>query len=348
MVSIRRGPRVTLGIIIASALVVSFIATGLWRVVLVRNAVLDHANARSSHTGSIPRAGGAVFCVLTLACAVASIVMDWGNPRVATILILGGGLVAVVGFIDDVKPLPAVVRFLSHAIAAVVLVVGLSPLPEAIAGIPVAIPAWIIQVLLALAVMWSINLWNFMDGIDGLAGSQAMIVLAGLTIVAGCFSSHGLLPAVMTGLVGGFLVWNLSPRRLFMGDAGSGFLGFAVLLMIAVLWTRGDLPIWSGILAAAMMWVDATVTLVRRTLRGQRPWVAHRSHVYQHLAQGNWSHRQVAGAYAAIQVVVLCPLAVVAIYWPWTGPWLTGVVIMVLVPIALSLGGGTDTLRADR
>lgn len=338
----------TLGIIIASCVVVSCVATGLWRVVLVRHAVLDQANARSSHTGSIPRAGGVVFCVLTLLYAVVSLALDWSDPRAAMILIVGGGLVAIIGFVDDIKPLPAAVRFLTHAIAAVVLVVGLSPLPQSIAGISVVIPAWLIQVLLAIAVMWSINLWNFMDGIDGLAGSQAMIVLAGLTLVAGCSGSSGILPAVMAGLVGGFLLWNLSSRRLFMGDAGSGFLGFAVLLMIAVLWTRGDIPIWSGVLAAAMMWIDATVTLVRRTMRGQRPWVAHRSHVYQHLVQGNWSHRQVTAVYGALQVVFLCPLALAAIYWPWAGPWLTAGVVVVLVPIAVSLGGGVDASRAER
>ncbi len=338
----------TLGIIVAAALVVSFIATGLWRVVLVRNAVLDHANARSSHTGSIPRGGGVVFCVLTLVFAVVSLAMGWCDSRVAGVLLLGGGLIAAVGFIDDIRPLPAAVRFSAHALAAIILVVGLSPLPQSIAGIPIVIPAWLMQVLLVLAVMWSINLWNFMDGIDGLAGSQAMIVLAGLTVVAGCSGSSGILPAVMTGLVGGFLLWNLSSRRLFMGDAGSGFLGISVLLLIVVLWTRGDMPIWSGVLATAMMWVDATVTLVRRTLRGQRPWVAHRSHVYQHLVHGNWSHRQVTAAYCAVQIIFLCPLALAAIYWPWAGPWLTVGVVVVLVPIAISLGGGVDASRAER
>lgn len=337
-----------LGVIIASCVLVSFVGTGLWRIVLVRHAVLDHANARSSHTGSIPRAGGAVFCVLTLLYTVVSLVMGWGDPRGAMILIVGGGLVAIIGFIDDVNPLPAAVRFLAHAIAAVVLVVGLSPLPQSIDGIPVVIPPWLIQALLAIAVMWSINLWNFMDGIDGLAGSQAMIVFAGLTIVAGCSGSSGTLPAVITGLVGGFLLWNLSSLRLFMGDAGSGFLGFAVLLMIAVLWSLGNIPIWSGVLAAAMMWIDATVTLVRRTMRGQRPWVAHRSHVYQHLVQGDWSHRQVTAVYGAIQIVFLCPLALAAMYWPWAGPWLTVGASAVLVPLAISLGGGVDATQTER
>ncbi|MCP4892879.1 MAG: glycosyltransferase family 4 protein [Actinomycetales bacterium] len=337
----------TFGIIVVSSLLVSLFATGLWRVVLVRHAVLDHANARSSHTGSIPRGGGVVFCALTLSYTATSLAMGWGDPRSAMVLLVGGGLVATVGFIDDLNPLPAVVRLLIHAIAAIVLVAGLSPLPQSIAGIPVVVPAWIIQILLAIAVMWSINLWNFMDGIDGLAGSQAVIVLAGLTIVASCSGSNGTLPAVMTGLVGGFLAWNLSSCRLFMGDAGSGFLGFAVLLMIAGQWSLGDIPIWSGVLATAMMWTDASVTLVCRTMRKQRPWVAHRSHVYQHLVQGDWSHRQVTAIYGAIQILVLCPLALAAMHFPWSGPWLTAGVILVLTPVAISLGGGVEASQAE-
>jgi Fuc2NAc and GlcNAc transferase len=152
----------------------------------------------------------------------------------------------------------------------------------------------------------------------------------------------------MAGLVMGFLVWNTSTRRLFMGDAGSGFLGFAVLLTIAVLWDRGDLPIWSGVIVTATMWVDATVTVVRRTTSGLRPWEAHHYHVYQHLAGGGWSHRRVSAVYLLLQIGIMCPIAAAAMVWPSSGPWLAGLVIVAMVAVAIGLRGGVDAAVTDR
>jgi len=332
----------TLATIVVVAFAISAITTGLWRNALVRHSVLDHANERSSHTGSIPRAGGVVFCVLAVAVAVIGASAGLVDTRFAIVLAIGGGLTAIVGFIDDVRPLPPLVRLLAHAAAAAVLVIGLSPLPESLAGVDVVIPAVLLQMLLGVAVIWSINLWNFMDGIDGLAASQASVVFATTAGVAAVSGGPMALPAAMTGLVLGFLVWNVSTRRLFMGDAGSGFLGFAVLLTIAVLWDRGDLPIWSGVIVTATMWVDATVTVVRRTLRGLRPWEAHRSHAYQHLVRRGWTHRRVSGGYLLLQIGVMCPMAIAAIAWPCSAPWLAGLVTVVMVVVAAWLGAGSE------
>jgi UDP-N-acetylmuramyl pentapeptide phosphotransferase/UDP-N-acetylglucosamine-1-phosphate transferase len=264
---------------------------------------LDIPNQRSSHTRPTPRGGGLVivggFFVglgvwLALGGSLSPRALGW---------LAGALLVASVSFVDDLRPLPAIPRLLTHALAAVVLtIVGVqqreTPL---LLALPLAF-VWIALVT---------NVYNFMDGIDGLAATQAVIAGAALAI-AGSIVTNPLLAtsgSLLAAASIGFLVYNLPPARLFMGDVGSTFLGFsfAGLSLLGNIGVGGGrVPVEFGAVILAPFLFDSLVTLVRRMARGERWYAAHRSHYYQRLTQRGLSHRQVTSLYAGLAVAAAC------------------------------------------
>ena len=225
---------------------------------------------------------------------------------------LGAGLtIAMLGFIDDRSSLPARWRFLGHLAAASWVLWWMGPIPRipmfgVLVDLSYAGPA-----LCGLYLVWMVNLFNFMDGIDGIASVEALTTALGgalLWWLAG--SGTGWLVAVLfAACVGGFLVWNFPPAKIFMGDAGSGFLG----LMVAVLslWCGQSTPalFWAWFILIGCFMVDATTTLVRRVRRGERFFEAHRSHAYQYASRRAGRHLPVTLACGAINLLWLLPLA---------------------------------------
>jgi len=295
----------------AAGLVAAWLLTGLVRRYAVRTQLLDHPNERSSHSVPTPRGGGVGFVVAFLVLATG---MAWAGiiERGLAAAIVGSGLlVAMLGFIDDRRPVPARWRFLGHAVAGVWVLWWLGPLPPVpMFGVNVNL-SFAATALSWLMVVWLINVFNFMDGIDGIAGVEAVTVAAGgalLWWLAGQ-GTGWIAGAVFAACVAGFLVWNFPPAKIFMGDAGSGFLGLMVALL--ALWcaqARAEL-IWSWLILAGCFTVDASTTLVRRALRGERVYEAHRLHAYQYAARRHGGHRPVTLACAAINVLWLLPLA---------------------------------------
>jgi len=252
------------------------VATLLLLVLLLKQAALlplDHPNERSLHTRPTPRIGGlALFPGAILGCVVAG-AMD-ADAR----LMLGlAGIVFVVSIADDLRGLPVVLRFGAHLLVAFALaLVLLGPSPMAVAA--------------ALAVAWMTNLYNFMDGTNGLAGGMAAI---GFTSFGLASEAPGLSFA-LAGAALGFLVFNFDPARVFLGDAGSIPLGFLAggLGLLGVV--RGEWPWWFPLLVFSAFLVDATATLLRRLIRGEKVWNAHRDHYYQRLVRMGCSHRRLA------------------------------------------------------
>jgi UDP-N-acetylmuramyl pentapeptide phosphotransferase/UDP-N-acetylglucosamine-1-phosphate transferase len=252
-------------------------------------------NERSSHLRPTPTGGGVVI-VAGFLIGLAIWLWQGGSlsPR-ALGWLAGALLVAGVSFVDDVRSLPAGLRLAVHGLGAVVLTLAGA---QSLALLPLAF-LWIALVT---------NVYNFMDGIDGLAGSQA--VIAGLALMAaGAIVSNPLI-TVAAGLLAagaaGFLVHNVPPARLFMGDVGSTFLGFnfAGLSLLGNLGVGGGrLPIEFGVVILAPFLFDSGVTLVRRIVRGERWYAAHRSHYYQRLVVRGLSHAQVTGLYAGLAVI---------------------------------------------
>ncbi|HEY1295175.1 MAG TPA: glycosyltransferase family 4 protein [Chloroflexota bacterium] len=261
---------------------------------------LDVPNERSSHIRPTLRGGGLVI-VLGFFAGLAVWLANGGilSPR-ALGWLAGAVLVASVSFVDDLHPLPATPRLITHLAGAVLLT---------FAGVQLAEPTAIAALLVAFVyIIVLTNVYNFMDGIDGLAAAQAIVAGAALSI-AGVLVRNPLV-AISGGLLSasslGFAIYNLPPARMFMGDVGSTFLGFsfAGLGLLANIGVGGDrLPIEFGLVLFAPFLFDGLVTLSRRVVRGERWYAAHRSHYYQRLVQCGLTHAQVTCLYTGLGVV---------------------------------------------
>ena len=260
---------------------ISFVVTVVvLRVLLTRfgRLALDRPNARSLHETPVPRLGGVGVMLGALAAV----------PFVAATHGLALGLavaLAVLSFVDDLRGVPTIVRLGCHVLAAGLLI--------AYALLPMA---WFELVLLALAITWMTNLFNFMDGSDGMAGGMACIGF-GAYAVAALAAGHGPLATVCIALsasAAAFVLFNFHPARIFLGDVGSIPLGFLTGALGVLGWNEDVWPLWFPLLVFGLFIGDATLTLLKRLVRGERVWHAHRSHYYQRLVQMGAGHRGTA------------------------------------------------------
>ena len=269
-------------------------ASGTWlaRRYALHRRLVDQPGERRSHSIATPRGGGiAIVVALLLAAAV----LGWRMPGERELFAafgIGLALVAGVGWWDDHRPLPASWRLLAHLIAALVFATALHRQGA---------PAW--QVLLAIiAIVSLVNVWNFMDGIDGLAASQALIAgLAGAFFLQGPWSW---LAAALFAACCGFLPFNFPRARIFLGDVGSGALGFALAALLSVASKNAATPPMLLLLPLAAFLVDAGFTLATRILNGERWWTPHVTHVYQRAAR-RYGHVAVTSFYGLFSGVTL-------------------------------------------
>ena len=293
------------------ALVASlFLTYGLRRYALARS-IIDIPNARSSHTIPTPRGGG-VAIVLSLLLAFPALTYAGFLSWSTTWGILGAGVVvALVGFLDDHGHIAARWRLLGHFLASIWALYWLGGLPTIVLfGFNLEL-GWLGHVLAAFYLVWMLNLYNFMDGIDGLASIEAICVCLGASLLywLGGFDGFIIVPLVLAAAVAGFLFWNFPSARIFMGDAGSGFLGIILgLLSLQAAWIAPQL-LWVWLILLGVFIVDATVTLLRRLLRGDKVYEAHRSHAYQFASRQYGRHLPVTLAVAAINLLWLLPVA---------------------------------------
>jgi Fuc2NAc and GlcNAc transferase len=312
----------------------------------LRHGVLDVPNDRSSHSTPTPSGGGIAVVASTLAAA--SFLAWRGEAGLPLCLALCGGglLVAALGFMDDRHPLPAGVRLSAHLAAALWALYWLGGLPPLRVGHTTVHFGWSGYVLGALGIGWTVNLFNFMDGIDGIAASEgAFIVWAGALVAAlsGDCTGSCAMGLVVGAACCGFLRWNWPPAKIFMGDVGSGYLGYliAVLAIASAHENPVALLVWA--ILGGFFFVDATVTLVRRLLRGERVNQAHRTHAYQWLARRWMSHRAATGAVMVVNVGWLLPCALVASFYPALAMWAVIGGLAPIVVLVLLAGAGRRT-----
>jgi Fuc2NAc and GlcNAc transferase len=286
-------------IVCMATTVFASLGCGLMRYVARKKSILiDQPNHRSSHEQPMPRGGGAPMAIAII-CAVALLGIIRSPlipPNWVITICIGGLAVAWVGWLDDRYSLSAKRRFLVHVIAAVWAAHWLLPENTAL----------IYKFLAAFWVAWSINFFNFMDGIDGLAGAEAVLIGLGAGYIAGRvhFAPTLAINWVIASAALGFLFWNWPPAKIFMGDAGSGFLGYAFgcLAIGSGPSLNGGFPTY--LILLALFWGDASITLIKRIIRGERFWEAHKQHFYQKLVQKGYSHHEVTLAYVTINMVL--------------------------------------------
>lgn len=260
---------------------------------LAGRIALDHPNHRSLHAQPVPRIGGIVLVPAALAAW-----LPLPGEFAFRLAAAGAAVLCLVSYIDDRVGLPAGLRLLCHlaAAAAFVLLIGLAP-ALALAAV--------------LVIVWCANLYNFMDGADGLAGGMALIGFSCLAFAAmDGAPGLALASACLAAAAAGFLMFNFPPARVFLGDAGSVPLGFLVGALGIMGWQAGLWPAWFPLLVFSPFIVDASVTLLKRVLKRERVWEAHRDHYYQRLVRMGWSHRRLALAeYALMLAAAVAALA---------------------------------------
>ncbi|TWC57006.1 Fuc2NAc and GlcNAc transferase [Pseudomonas sp. SJZ080] len=234
---------------------------------------------------------------------------------------------AVIGFMDDHGHIAARWRLLGHFAAGIWALAWLGGLaPVVFFGITLNLH-WIGNCLAVVYLVWLLNLYNFMDGIDGIASVEALSACLSACLLYGLSGASMLIwgPLTMAVAVVGFLYWNFPPARIFMGDAGSGFLGIALgVLSLQAAWVSSDL-FWAWLILLGVFIVDATFTLIRRLLRGDKVYEAHRSHAYQFASRQYGKHLPVTLAVGAINLFWLLPIAYCVTQLGLDGTW--GVVI---------------------
>ncbi|MDD1151328.1 glycosyltransferase family 4 protein [Pseudomonas idahonensis] len=290
---------------------ISLLLTWVLRRYALARSLMDIPNNRSSHSVPTPRGGGvAIVLSFLVASPLLTFLVDvpwsyiwalWG----------AGALIAVIGFLDDHGHIAARWRLLAHFSASIWALAWLGGLPPVkLLGVDFNL-SWVGHFFAVFYLVWMLNLYNFMDGIDGIASVQAVSACLGACVIYWLSGDVSLIwmPLLLAVAVLGFLYWNFPPARIFMGDAGSGFLGLILgLFSLQAAWTSSRF-LWVWLILLGVFIVDSTFTLARRLLRGDKVYEAHRSHAYQFASRQFGRHLPVTLAVMAINVFWLLPIA---------------------------------------
>ena len=298
--------------IVIATIAISFVLTHLVRKTAIKRNKFDIPNERSSHQNPTPRGGGVAVVAAFVFGLLALLIRGDIASESFYAIVLPGILVAAIGYLDDLGRVTAArLRLIGHFVAAVIAVYildGLPPMPVFAETLDIGLVGNIIAVLF---LVWMLNLFNFMDGIDSITGVEALTSCLILTIFLINKSETELwqVPALMCAAVIGFLYFNWPPARIFLGDIGSGFIGFTIGTISLVIARSQPLITWAVIILLGVFIVDATVTLIRRLIDKQRISTAHRSHAFQHLANSAERHLKVSLSIAAVNIFWLTPIA---------------------------------------
>lgn len=289
----------------------SFCSTGLVRAYALKTALLDIPNQRSSHQSVTPRGGGLGFVLVYFLALLALGFKGFFSLALFQAYLSAGLIIAALGLIDDRRPLKARLRFIVQMIAVILAFAFLDPLPSEFLFKSYSLPLSLLYGLGLVYWLWMINLYNFMDGINGLAAMEGIFIC----LAASClyFLTGQLqalfLPLVLAAVLGGFLVWNFPRPFIFMGDVGSGFLGSILALLSIQAGFLDSSLFWAWLILLGVFMVDATFTLIRRFIQKENIFEAHRCHAYQKAAIRYNKHTPVTLGILAINTFWLFPCA---------------------------------------
>ena len=320
--------------------VAAFIAASLTRWLIARFArrgIVAPVSARGMHAAPVPVGGGWAVVPLALAAGVAVALQERDGAWLA---VAGGmALLAAISWVDDRRDLSGSVRLAAQAVAVAVV---LALMPDHVVVLSEQWPQWVDRALTGLCWLWFINLFNFMDGIDGLAGVETLFIAAGLILI-GLMAGRApdmLPPAVLAGAVAGFLWHNWPPARIFLGDVGAIPIGFVLGWLLIQLAAQGHLA--AAFLLPGYFLADASLTLLGRLLRGEAFWRPHRGHFYQRAARAAGGHAPVLWRVVAANAALLA-LAPASLRWPVAaalgGVAVVGALLVALRRMAAGQGG---------
>ena len=334
------------GAVLLFALAMSWWGTERVRQFAIARALLDVPNERSLHTTPTPRGGGLAIAAVVLVGVLGAALAGWVSWEVAVAFVPSGAAMAALGWLDDRRSLSAGLRLFVHVLAASWVVYWFGPVRALSIGTASLDLGWLATPLSILGVVWLVNVFNFMDGIDGLAATEAIMV----GVAAALLSWHrghlevAWLAALIAAASAGFLPWNWMPARIFMGDAGSIFLGFMLGALTLLADGRGALPATAWIVLLGAFVADATLTLMRRVVRREPLAEAHRTHAYQRAVQSGWSHARVSAG------IMILNVTFAALVWgtlahPAWAPVAYGLAVGIAIAAYVAVGARTGVGR---
>tara|TARA_R110002111_G_scaffold168038_2_gene233935 strand:- start:37872 stop:39020 length:1149 start_codon:yes stop_codon:yes gene_type:complete len=347
------------GFILLSLFAASLVCTGLIVKLAPGLGLVKAPTSRCSHVAPTPRGGGLAFVVTCLSAIGLLYWEELISGSSISMLFCGGFFIAAIGFWDDLHHLSVKKRLCAQVLVISASVYAISPLPTVeLAGIKLE-ASWVLWAIATFGMVWWLNLFNFMDGIDGLAATEAISVLIMASIlicfeIPSVYTDYSVEQALMLLLAVsllGFMGANWAPAKIFMGDVGSTFLGYMLGMLALMTMVAGSLNLWIWLILPSVFWVDATSTLLRRMIRGERWYQAHQSHAYQRVSRllagsedlnhlRHQAHRKVSLSVLAINVCWLFPLAACSLIWSEWGILFVAMAWMPLVLLAVFCGAG--------
>jgi Fuc2NAc and GlcNAc transferase len=310
----------------------------LRRYAILKN-IIDIPNQRSSHVIPTPRGGGVAIVASFLAALLFLAYKNIIPYNVLFVLSTGGLGIAAIGYADDLYRLPTAWRFLGHIVVAAWAVYwfnGFSNLDLGTWRISMPHVGFCVAVF---AIVWCTNLYNFMDGVDGLAGSEGLFVALAASAALWLTGepNTAIMLLFLAASIAGFTYFNWPPAKIFMGDAGSGFLGYIFSVLALYTANTSKLPIIFWFIVLGIFICDATFTLLYRMLQGKKWYAAHREHAYQQLISRGASHSKVTLSILTMNVVLISPLAFFTLFRPWQGFWMMTGLLTILFLIWFSI-----------
>jgi UDP-N-acetylmuramyl pentapeptide phosphotransferase/UDP-N-acetylglucosamine-1-phosphate transferase len=310
----------------------SWLGTGAILLVAHSRTLLALPNERSSHTTPTPFGGGIVIVLALVAVWYFNRADITDNAYPVSFVIALTVAIAILSFADDIRELPIYLRLLTQA-AAIAFVLYMTPAPVSFFG--GVLPPELDNVAAGVLWLWFINLFNFMDGIDGITGVELISIGGGITIIALIVSLNPMflwLGLTILASAVGFLWWNWQPAKIFLGDVGSISLGFFLGWLLLILAAEGQ---WAAALILPLYYLtDTTVTLIKRAVRGEKIWHAHNEHFYQRAVQRGLSHRHVSIVVMIANAGLIGSAILSALFQPWI-PLLGAAIITVLLLLYL-------------
>lgn len=328
--------------VILATFLISFLLTGYMRHYALKKNIIDNPNERSSHTVPTPRGGGVSIVITFLLVLVGLMISHQLQLTTGLILVAAGLGVAVLGFLDDHGHINSMLRLAIHfliAIGAVSFLGGFSDVTLFNGSLHLG---WFANIIAILFLVWLLNLYNFMDGINGIASVEAITTLLSLAFIYLLLDTQlsSELLFIFAASVFGFVLWNFPKARIFMGDAGSGFLGL-ILGILALISLKTDPALFCAwIICLGVFIVDATFTLIRRVINGHKMYDAHRSHAYQYASRKYNSHTTVTIGVLLINIFWLLPIAYLASQKVLMPELLLFIAYFPLILIAVFFGAG--------
>ena len=322
--------------------------TGLIRKFGSMFSLIDTPVDRSAHSTPMPSGGGVAIVVLFLIFTYL-VYINGSVTRNEYLAILGALVIAAIGFADDVSSLPLRHRLTLQFLVAIWAVYWLGGVPDIdFSFFELSSPEFL-ALLGVFAIVWLSNLYNFMDGIDAIAGAELIFVnvMTFIFVINSENSAIGFLSAVLATATAGFLFWNWPPAKIFMGDVGSSFIGYTLGVFALLTMHHGNMTVWTWFILLGVFVVDATLTLLVRMLRGNRWHESHSAHAYQNAARYYKSHGKVTITVLMINIFWLAPWGWLSVRYPETGFYLCLFALLPLVVLAIKFKAGKPVLTGS-